>query len=350
MEGNQTFEINIGECTDCSNCGLCEKGGKYVPGNKTEGNNSAEMPQYDFTRLEAGRDNCIVAVELGFGSIRYFCLNAENCEQLGVLSSLNPLKEYADDVLALLKDVKDGKGENYRKILRENIKTSVEKVCKGMNPKLIVLSADTVMEHIYLGWETDSLTEEKHLPLSSEAVLDILDGTKVFVIPVLSTFAGGDVISGIYAKNLNLSKEEILFIGFNSNTEIFVGNEEKVVASDINEGTVSEFEQIHSVEDATKLLGKAKEAIKEKIEVLLKAKGETFKDISRVVIFGSKALYLNADDFCKENFLPEEVKEKTEIYTSLLPDSALKIAKKMWNDIEGLDKELKQTVSRIELI
>lgn len=379
---NQTFEIKIGGCTDCTNCGLCNKG-KLNPDVVTE--TSDKSKQYDFSGIEEGKDERIVAVDLGTTTIAMFLIDASSGEQLGVFTSLNPQREFGADVISRISAAEAGKAEEMRSSIRECILNGVEQVSKGCKPKLIVISGNTVMVHLFLGWSTDSLGKYPFTPVSTEAVIDILGGIKTFIMPGISAFAGGDTVSGIFTGKMHKNKEITMLIDLGTNAEMAVGNKDRILVTSAAAGPAfdmkvyganlikavaglldkriidetgclqdeyfeqgADFEGIHVTNGEIRSLQSAKAAVACAVEMMLSKYGCGYEDVSKVYLAGGLAFYLDLDSAFRIGLLPEQFKGKAEICGNTSLEGACKVAEGMSKDIDALDSELKSIVALSE--
>ena len=112
----------------------------------------------------------------------------------------------------------------------------------------IVLSGNTTMNHILLGLPLSSLSRTPFnalfysMPelLACSCGFDINPGGKLFIVPNIRSFVGGDITSGLIASDLPNKKGNFLFIDLGTNGEIVLKTDKGSLATSTAAGPAFE--------------------------------------------------------------------------------------------------------------
>ncbi len=186
------------------------------------------------------------------------------CNDSSVIASTsftNPTTAYGADVMSRISASLSGHGSEMSVTLRKSIYThimlllekyhiSTDKLCR------IVLSANNVMQHILLNLNTSSIASypftSKYTSFGISSFRQIFDkktipdGTDcdchadIYIIPSFSAFIGGDIISGLYSKDIHASSDTFLFIDLGTNAEMVIGNSSHMLCTSAAAGPAFE--------------------------------------------------------------------------------------------------------------
>ena len=361
MSENISVNFQSGGCVDCSNCGLCGKGKKEA----SVVTDSVNAPQVSGSLaalnglagsgIQAGAAEAadeiptLVAVDLGTTTIGMYLINAVTGEQMGVFVSLNPQQIHGADVISRISNANAGKKEELQALITETIENGVKKLVKERTPKLIVISGNTVMGHLLMGYDVESLGvypfKAEHLEQAETAIC----GIKTILMPGISAFIGGDVVSGLYTLGFKDSKEVSLLIDLGTNAEMVIGNCDRMLALSAAAGPafdqkvygsqlIKAVAQILTEEKADRTgclaeeyfelgciagrtlvkqeeireLQKAKAAVAAGITLLAREYGVQLSEISKVYIAGGLGFYLDLDAAVEIGLFPKAFVGKME--------------------------------------
>ncbi len=361
MSENISVNFQSGGCVDCSNCGLCGKGKKessvvtdsvnapQVSGSLTALNSLAGSGMLAGAAGTADEIPTLVAVDLGTTTIGMYLINAVTGEQMGVFVSLNPQQIHGADVISRISNANAGKKEELQALITETIENGVKKLVKERTPKLIVISGNTVMGHLLMGYDVKTLGvypfKAEHLEQAETAIC----GIKTILMPGISAFIGGDVVSGLYTLGFKESKEISLLIDLGTNAEMVIGNCDRMLALSAAAGPafdqkvygsqlIKAVAQILTEEKADRTgclaeeyfelgciagrtlvkqeeireLQKAKAAVAAGITLLAKEYGVQLSEIRKVYIAGGLGFYLDLDAAVEIGLFPKEFVGKME--------------------------------------
>ncbi len=412
MSENISVNFQSGGCVDCSNCGLCGKGKKEA----SVVTDSVNAPQVSESLaalnslagsgIQAGAAETadeiptLVAVDLGTTTIGMYLINAVTGEQMGVFVSLNPQQIHGADVISRISNANAGKKEELQALITETIENGVKKLVKERTPKLIVISGNTVMGHLLMGYDVESLGlypfKAEHLEQAETAIC----GIKTILMPGISAFIGGDVISGLYTLGFKDSKEVSLLIDLGTNAEMVIGNCDRMLALSAAAGPafdqkvygsqlIKAVAQILTEEKADRTgclaeeyfelgciagrtlvkqeeireLQKAKAAVAAGIALLAREYGVQLSEISKVYIAGGLGFYLDLDAAVEIGLFPKEFVGKMEAVGNTSLEGAYRYGLALEQDVkepdhqtDGLDyagqtkpeRELKELLSKVQ--
>lgn len=361
MSENISVNFQSGGCVDCSNCGLCGKGKKeasvvtdsvnapQVSGSLAALNGLAGSGIQAGAAETADEIPTLVAVDIGTTTIGMYLINAVTGEQMGVFVSLNPQQIHGADVISRISNANAGKKEELQALITETIENGVKKLVKERTPKLIVISGNTVMGHLLMGYDVKSLGvypfKAEHLEQAETAIC----GIKTILMPGISAFIGGDVVSGLYTLGFKDSKEISLLIDLGTNAEMVIGNCDRMLALSAAAGPafdqkvygsqlIKAVAQILTEEKADRTgclaeeyfelgciagrtlvkqeeireLQKAKAAVAAGITLLAREYGVQLSEISKIYIAGGLGFYLDLDAAVEIGLFPKEFVGKME--------------------------------------
>ena len=114
----------------------------------------------------------------------------------------------------------------------------------------IVISGNTTMIHLLMGYDCSTLGvypfEPVNTGLISETAEEIIGyiqpgaEIKTTILPSVSAFIGGDIVSGLYALDFATNKEISLFVDLGTNGEIVLGNCDRILTTTVAAGPAFE--------------------------------------------------------------------------------------------------------------
>jgi len=411
LSENISVNFQSGGCVDCSNCGLCGKSKKeasvvtdsvnapQVSGSLAALNGLAGSGMQAGAAETADEIPTLVAVDLGTTTIGMYLINAVTGEQMGVFVSLNPQQIHGADVISRISNANAGKKEELQALITETIENGVKKLVKERTPKLIVISGNTVMGHLLMGYDVESLGvypfKAEHLEQAETAIC----GIKTILMPGISAFIGGDVVSGLYTLGFKDSKEISLLIDLGTNAEMVIGNcdrmlalsaaagpafDQKVYGSQLIKAVAQilteekadrtgcladEFFELGCIAGRTLVkqeeireLQKAKAAVAAGITLLAREYGVQLAEIRKVYIAGGLGFYLDLDAAVEIGLFPKEFVGKMEAVGNTSLEGAYRYGLALEQDVkepdhqtDGLDyagqtkpeRELKELLSKV---
>ncbi len=376
---SENFSVNFksGGCVDCSSCGLCGKSkteasvvtdSVNAPKAGTQMIGSSEMSATNGTGegvapVQQEEIPTLVAVDLGTTTIGMYLINALTGEQMGVFVSLNPQQIHGADVISRISNANAGMKEELQTLITETIESGVKKLVKERTPKLIVISGNTVMGHLLMGYDVSALGVYPFKAEHLDQAETMICGVKTILMPGISAFIGGDIVSGLYTLEFKDKEELAMLIDLGTNAEMVIGNCDKMlalsaaagpafdqkiygsqlikaVAQILKEGKADrtgcladEYFELGCIAGRTLVkqeeireLQKAKAAVAAGIALLAREYGVQLSQIHKVYIAGGLGFYLDLDAAVEIGLFPKEFAGKMEVVGNTSLEGAYRYA------------------------
>ena len=194
-----------------------------------------------------------VAVDIGTTTIAMSLIGGESGKVFRTVTSVNSQRAYGADVISRIQASVDGKKEELKKSIQKDLQDSMEKLLKetgvsGEDVGKIVIGGNTTMGHLLMGYDCDTLGVFPFTPVN----IDFIKGTEeilgtdrfgkkeVILLPGISTYVGGDIVSGMYAYDFTEKEDVCMFIDLGTNGEMGIGNKEKILVTSTAAGPAFE--------------------------------------------------------------------------------------------------------------
>ena len=196
-----------------------------------------------------GQSGYAVACDIGTTTVVCRLLNLSTGEQLSSVSGSSSQSIFGGDVLSRLESAKEGHADEIHEMIIHQVNHYIEELCREEQIqkeeiKRLAVSGNTIMMHFFAGIDPSAKSTAPFEPVSlfgetkSGAEIGLDFEADVFLCPAVSGFIGSDLACGILASGMHLSKEKILLIDLGTNTEVVMGNREKIVACSVDGGAV----------------------------------------------------------------------------------------------------------------
>jgi len=203
----------------------------------------------DTTTLNYG-----IVVDIGTTTLVTSLVNINTGEELSSVSSLNPQSIYAQDVLSRIKFASDEKGlELMYSVMIKELNEMIGKNIKetGIEKKYIyeaIFSGNTCMIHLAANVNPYSLGKYPYTPklrggdyLSAFGhKLNISDIGLIYLPPIISSYVGPDITSGILATRLQDRNGTTLFVDIGTNGEMVIARNGKLSSTSTAAGPAFE--------------------------------------------------------------------------------------------------------------
>jgi len=196
-----------------------------------------------------------IAVDLGTTTVVVELVDLNTGESIDFLAAANSQMKYGSDVISRISYAfSDPKNlEQLRnsvlKMLNQMIKQMLER--NNIDPSYVyevAVAGNTAMNHLLVGMPVKSLAVAPFNPvftrlpgLSMEDLgFKINRYGKVYIVPNIKSFVGGDISAGLIASDLANRKGNYLFLDLGTNGEIILKTEDKFVATSTAAGPAFE--------------------------------------------------------------------------------------------------------------
>jgi len=190
-----------------------------------------------------------VAVDLGTNTIAASLINLGSGKKMAVVTDTNPQIILGADLKTridmILEDQMNLEILNEEILLRIDI--LITELCRACdidphNVYEIVVAGSTGMLHILVSG-VPGLMEKNEGTLFFEAEqLEIRSSSRarVYPFPVISSYAGADIVSGILATKIHRSEQTVLFIDMGSDTKLILCHQGKIMATAVYDTDIFE--------------------------------------------------------------------------------------------------------------
>ncbi len=164
--------------------------------------------------------------------------------------SVNPQRRFGQDVLSRIEAANRGRLEELKNAISYAILKGFHEVSAEYGDvNKVVIAGNTTMIHLLMGYSCETLGE---YPFKSEhlntikTTFDKVVGngnaphTDTVIYGGISAFVGGDITSGLYMCDFDLSNKVNMFIDLGTNGEMAIGNSGKIIVSSTAAGPAFE--------------------------------------------------------------------------------------------------------------
>lgn len=171
-------------------------------------------------------EDLIIAVDLGTTTIAMQLMGMESGRVLGTYCEMNPQRRYGSDVLSRIKASCEGSREILQQLVIEVLERGVSqferclagretetqskaeqpsgtaaKLGKGAGISAMCIAGNTTMEHLLMGYDVSTLGRSPFTPveIGLQEYRNPAWNFKVWLVPGISAFVGGDIVAGLYA-------------------------------------------------------------------------------------------------------------------------------------------------------
>lgn len=247
--GDVTVELN----SDFSGF-LSDKSNKIEV--QTEGLKSKGITPNKYKKFANSKDTEIygAAVDIGTTTVAVYLYDMITGDCMGVTTEENPQRAYGADVITRISytiENEDGLN-NLKNLILSLIFKLIRDLCEENNINSndvysIVLTGNTVMQHIALGLPPKTIAFAPFTPVSlfgfDVAINELLnkldinninkdsinENAVIYFPPAFASYVGGDIATGIIASDTDLCDSLRLFLDIGTNGEIGLGNKNSLV-------------------------------------------------------------------------------------------------------------------------
>ena len=199
--------------------------------NSYEGDDEVESNVIEIQR-EMGKGYSF-AIDIGTTTIAIALINNKRNKVVDTYTSVNHQCYLGADVISRINASNEGKGEALRVFIVQDLELGMKELVSRYEIDKndiykVVISANTTMNHLLLGFNCETLGiapfEPVDISLMEMKVEDIFDTIDlpeaiVTILPSISTFVGGDIVSGLLV-NSNKREDCTLLVDLGTNGEI----------------------------------------------------------------------------------------------------------------------------------
>lgn len=192
-----------------------------------------------------------VAVDIGTTTIVMRIYNMLNGNFIDEEKILNPQVIYGSDVITRISNSKDHFHHMQKQIL-ESLNFLFKDLISNNNISeseffSFIISGNTTMIHILKGFSIQSLGVFPFTPITLEYRIEDIKNIfpdlfygEIKIIPGISSFVGGDIVSGIYYTEMYNNEKVSILLDLGTNGEIAIGNKDKIIVTSTAAGPAFE--------------------------------------------------------------------------------------------------------------
>ncbi|MBT3368504.1 MAG: DUF4445 domain-containing protein [Nitrospina sp.] len=204
--------------------------------------------------LDTTDRNYAIAVDVGTTTIYGQVIDLCTGEVLAQQGEFNSQISYGEDVISriLFSEKADGLQTLHEKVV-ETINTVITKIVKkskiGKNEiTTITLAGNSTMTQLLLMVNPKYIRRAPYVPASimyppfraSQIGIELSEHSIALIYPGVSSYVGGDIISGIMASGLYRTEELTLYMDIGTNAEIAIGHKDWIVCTAASAGPAFE--------------------------------------------------------------------------------------------------------------
>jgi len=201
----------------------------------------------DTTNLSYG-----IVVDIGTTTLVVSLINLLDGKETATESRLNPQTAYAQDVLSRIHFASTNDGlTTLQNVLLDTLNEMIKNLAAKANIDThsiyeIVYSGNTAMLHFACGVNPEPLGQYPYVSQIqggehvSASRLNVSPFAMIYLPPIISSFVGADITSGILASRLYEQKETVLFIDVGTNGEIVLAKDNTLAATSTAAGPAFE--------------------------------------------------------------------------------------------------------------
>jgi len=192
-----------------------------------------------------------IAVDLGTTTLVAQLLDLSRGQVMNVVTARNPQGKYGSDIMSRIEfALHERNADILKSLIRNRIRDMISELLSGHNSgiKKIILVGNTVMHHLFCGidvrplsfypFESPNIGSHKFSP--SELGWQLDEKMEIVFIASIGSFVGSDILAGIFATRLYMSKSYQALIDLGTNGEIVVGNRDRIICASTAAGPAFE--------------------------------------------------------------------------------------------------------------
>lgn len=232
-----------------------------------------------------------VALDVGTSTLLMYWVDLETGNVSFVYPMLNPQSRYGDNIISRISYARTKGQRDLERAVRESVNGAIQQ--GPIDPNHIyemTVVGNSVMRDLFIGHSVEGLGEAPFKPLSEAAVnkmakdleITINPRANVYALPLIGHFVGADALGVILTTEMYENPAITMAIDIGTNTEIAIGNEDKIIVTSCASGPAFEGSGLKCGMGAV-------EGTVQKVEISedLKVKYETIGNVPPIGICGS---------------------------------------------------------------
>lgn len=200
------------------------------------------------------KEHYSIVIDVGTTSVWGQLLDLNQKKTLAEASDYNAQIGYGDDVISrIVYSQKSGGLKKLQQVVVGTINGIIRELISiaGVESKQVshmTVAGNTTMTHILLGLDPKYIRESPYTPVATfvppvravETGLAVEEHVFLYTFPSVSSYVGGDIVSGVLGSGLYQRKPLTLYIDIGTNGEIAIGNSEWIATAACSAGPAFE--------------------------------------------------------------------------------------------------------------
>ena len=195
-----------------------------------------------------------IAVDIGTTTVWVQLLDLANGKIIGTAADYNSQMSYGDDVITRI--VYSQKEQGLHKLQRSVVATINQVLHRLLKRHQLpvtevshlTVAANTTMTHLFYGIDTKHIRLSPYTPTAChlppvrarDLGLEVPDHVFIYAVGSVSSYVGGDIVSGVLASGIYKDPKLTLFIDIGTNGEIVIGNQQWLACAACSAGPAFE--------------------------------------------------------------------------------------------------------------
>ncbi len=184
-----------------------------------------------------------IGVDIGTTTLAVSLVNLVTHQVIDIKKMINPQKAYGADVISRITYVGENDDRKLCMLIREAIESMTMQLITENNYNWhhieeMVISGNTTMIYLLLDIDPKALAIAPFTTIDigmkvcdSKELFSEVDSFKVTIMPWISAYVGGDIVSGLFATHMIDKKENIVFIDIGTNGEIVLKTKDRMISA-----------------------------------------------------------------------------------------------------------------------
>lgn len=202
---------------------------------------------------EAADTEYEIAIDIGTTTIVLELLGRESGAVFQTESTINGQRVYGADVISRMQASVDGKKQELQECIRKDLQQGISRLLQKAGVQAeqiqrIAIGGNTTMGHLLMGYDCSTLGVYPFTPVNIDFIRETGEeilgmqgmNAEVILLPGVSTYVGGDIVSGMYACGFAEKEEVCLLVDLGTNGEMALGNRERILVTSTAAGPAFE--------------------------------------------------------------------------------------------------------------
>lgn len=186
-----------------------------------------------------------IVIDIGTTTIAAQLLDLNSYKILKTYTCINSQTALGADVISRIEKALNGYSEKLKQLVRKDISTAILKLCINYNIDNIIISANTAMIHMLMGYDCTGLATFPFKPFNLNMLKfkgnELFDfNANVIIMPSVSAYIGSDILSGMLMCGLDRDEKIKMIIDIGTNGEIAIGNMNSILCTSAPAGPAFE--------------------------------------------------------------------------------------------------------------